>query len=157
MSTMQAMTISSYGGTEVLDYRELPRPVAGDDQLVIRVHAAGVNPVDWKIRNGDRKDKLDLTFPYTPGIDFSGIVRAAGGRPGSPGDPPDLGCAGPKSRRDVSAPSRERFLRSRLNRDGSSLSRLPSTRYRVSATTTTSSGTKWICLPAHRRNTAPED
>ena len=58
--------------------RDVIDPVAGAGELVVDIYAASVNPVDWKIRNGARKDNLFLDFPYTPGIDFSGVIRAAG-------------------------------------------------------------------------------
>jgi NADPH:quinone reductase-like Zn-dependent oxidoreductase len=74
--TMKAIQVDAYGGPEVLQLREVVDPVAGAGELVVDIHAASVNPVDWKIRNGARKDNLSLTFPYTPGIDFSGVVRA---------------------------------------------------------------------------------
>jgi len=75
---MKAIQLDAYGGPEVLQLRDVIDPVAGAGELVVDIYAASVNPVDWKIRNGARKDNLALNFPYTPGIDFSGVVRAAG-------------------------------------------------------------------------------
>ena len=75
---MKANQIDAYGGPEVLQLRDVIDPVAGAGELVVDIYAASVNPVDWKIRNGARKDNLFLDFPYTPGIDFSGVIRAAG-------------------------------------------------------------------------------
>lgn len=75
---MKAIQLDAYGGPEVLELRTVIDPVAGAGELLVDIHAASVNPVDWKIRDGARKGNLELTFPYTPGIDFSGIVRAAG-------------------------------------------------------------------------------
>jgi NADPH:quinone reductase-like Zn-dependent oxidoreductase len=74
---MKAIQLDAYGGPEVLQLRNVIDPVAGDGELVVDIYAASVNPVDWKIRNGARKENLELNFPYTPGIDFSGVVRAA--------------------------------------------------------------------------------
>ena len=74
---MKAIQLDAYGGPEVLQLRNVIDPVAGAGELVVDIYAASVNPVDWKIRNGARKDNLELNFPYTPGIDFSGVVRAA--------------------------------------------------------------------------------
>lgn len=74
---MKAIQVDAYGGPEVLKIRDVIDPVAGPGELVVDIHAASVNPVDWKIRAGARKDNLTLEFPYTPGIDFSGVVRAA--------------------------------------------------------------------------------
>jgi len=75
---MKAIQVDAYGGPEVLQLRDVIDPVAAAGEVVVDIHAASVNPVDWKIRNGARKDNLFLEFPYTPGIDFSGVVRAAG-------------------------------------------------------------------------------
>jgi len=74
---MKAIQLDAYGGPEVLELRNVIDPVAGAGELIVDIYAASVNPVDWKIRNGARKDNLELNFPYTPGIDFSGVVRAA--------------------------------------------------------------------------------
>ena len=75
---MKAIQLDAYGGPEMLQLRDVIDPVAGAGELLVDIHAASVNPVDWKIRNGARQDNLFLDFPYTPGIDFSGVVRAAG-------------------------------------------------------------------------------
>lgn len=74
-TTMKAVRIHSFGGPDVLRLEETPRPEPQHDQLLVRVHAAGVNPVDWKIREG-RFDGLGL--PAVLGRDFSGVVEAAG-------------------------------------------------------------------------------
>jgi NADPH:quinone reductase-like Zn-dependent oxidoreductase len=70
--------IHGYGGPEVLKLEEVacPRPAAGE--VLVRVHAAGVNPVDWKVREGQLKDFLKHRLPLVPGWDFSGVVAAAG-------------------------------------------------------------------------------
>jgi NADPH:quinone reductase-like Zn-dependent oxidoreductase len=87
MATMKAVRIHSFGGPEVLVYEDVPRPEPGPDELLVRVHAASVNPVDWKIREGKvpwlSRDKL----PITLGRDISGVVeagsvKAANGAPG---------------------------------------------------------------------------
>lgn len=52
MKTMKAVCIYSYGGPEVLVYEDAPQPHPGQGEVVVRVHAAGINPVDWKIREG---------------------------------------------------------------------------------------------------------
>lgn len=49
---MKAVRIHSYGGLEVLVYEDAPQPTIADEAILVRVHAAGVNPVDWKIREG---------------------------------------------------------------------------------------------------------
>jgi NADPH:quinone reductase-like Zn-dependent oxidoreductase len=77
-ATMKAVRIHSFGGPEVLRLEEVPRPEPKTDELLIQVHAAGVNPVDWKIREG-RFGRIPL--PCVMGSDFSGVVEALG--PGS--------------------------------------------------------------------------
>jgi len=78
MEMMKAVRIHEYGGPEVLVYEEVPRPQPGTGELLVRVHAAGVNPVDWKVREGHLKQMLRYTMPLIPGWDFSGVVEAAG-------------------------------------------------------------------------------
>jgi NADPH2:quinone reductase len=72
---MRAMTISAFGGPEVLKIAEMPEPSVGPGDVLIEVHAAGLNPVDTKIRRGMHGPK---TFPLIPGYDVSGVIRAIG-------------------------------------------------------------------------------
>lgn len=85
---MKAIRIHEYGGSEVLMLEEVQRPIPGTGELLIRVHAASVNPFDWKVRAGYMKEFLPLTFPATLGGDVSGTIEAVG--PGAnrfkPGD-----------------------------------------------------------------------
>ncbi|MEV4441208.1 NADP-dependent oxidoreductase [Streptomyces sp. NPDC049577] len=85
--TMQAVVQDRAGGPEVLRLTEVPRPVPGPAEILVRVHAAGVNPVDWKVR------ERGFAFygqqpPFTVGWDVSGVVEEVG--PGvtlfAPGD-----------------------------------------------------------------------
>lgn len=78
---MKAVRVHGYGGTEQmrLELVERPKPLAG--QVLIRVLAAGVLPVDWKIRQGWFMDVKPGIFPYIPGSAIAGIVEEAG--PGS--------------------------------------------------------------------------
>jgi NADPH:quinone reductase-like Zn-dependent oxidoreductase len=78
MATMKAVRIHSYGGPEVLVYEDAPRPEAAAGEVLIRVHAAGVNPLDWKVRAGYVQEWLQHEFPLIPGWDVSGIVEAVG-------------------------------------------------------------------------------
>jgi NADPH:quinone reductase-like Zn-dependent oxidoreductase len=78
MATMKAVRIHEYGGPEVLKYEDAPRPQPAPDEVLIRVHAAGVNPVDWKVRAGYAKDRLKYTMPFIPGWDVSGVVEETG-------------------------------------------------------------------------------
>jgi NADPH:quinone reductase-like Zn-dependent oxidoreductase len=78
MKTMRAVAIYKYGGPEVLVYEDAPRPHPGFGEVLVRVHAAGVNPVDWKIREGHLKEMLHQTLPLILGWDVSGVVETAG-------------------------------------------------------------------------------
>jgi len=78
VQTMKAVRIHRYGGPDVLTYEEAPRPEPGAGEVLIRVRAAGVNPVDWKIREGHMKNMIPYTLPMIPGWDVSGVVEAAG-------------------------------------------------------------------------------
>ena len=78
MKTMKAVCIYGYGGPEVLVYEDAPCPRARDGEVLIRVHAAGINPIDWKIRDGLLKDMIPQTFPLVPGWDVSGVVESVG-------------------------------------------------------------------------------
>jgi NADPH:quinone reductase-like Zn-dependent oxidoreductase len=78
-TTMKAVRIHAYGGPEMLHYEEnVPRPVLSSDDLLIRVRAAAVNPVDWKIREGWLQGFLHHTLPLTLGWDISGEVIEVG-------------------------------------------------------------------------------
>jgi NADPH:quinone reductase-like Zn-dependent oxidoreductase len=77
---MKAIRIHSYGGPEVLKYEDAPRPKPRRGEVLIRVHAAGVNPVDWKVREGYLKGMLHHSLPLIPGWDLSGVVEKAGPR-----------------------------------------------------------------------------
>jgi NADPH:quinone reductase len=72
---MRAMTISRFGPPEVLELREMPAPQVRENDLLVEVHAAALNPVDTKIRRGMHGEK---PFPFTLGFDVSGVVKATG-------------------------------------------------------------------------------
>ena len=78
MKTMKAVCIYSYGGPEVLVYEDAPCPHPGPGEVLVRIHAAGINPVDWKIREGHLKEMLHYTFPLVLGWDLSGVVESLG-------------------------------------------------------------------------------
>jgi alanyl-tRNA synthetase len=71
MSTMKAVRIHQYGGPEVLKYEDAPRPEPREDDVLVRVHAAGVNPVDWKAREGHLQKMIPYPLPMIPGWDLS--------------------------------------------------------------------------------------
>lgn len=78
METMKAVRIHSYGGPEVLVYEEVPRPQPEQGEVLVRVEAAAVNPVDWKVREGYLKEMLDHSLPLIMGWDMSGVVATTG-------------------------------------------------------------------------------
>jgi NADPH2:quinone reductase len=73
---MRAIQVHQFGGPEVLQLQEIPTPKPGPGQVLVRVHAAGVNPYDTYMRNGTYAIKPPL--PYTPGSDAAGVVEAVG-------------------------------------------------------------------------------
>lgn len=75
---MKAIRMHQFGGPEVLKLEEVPIPKINNDEVLIKVHAAAINPVDWKIREGLRKEKFPTTFPLTPGWDVSGVIETVG-------------------------------------------------------------------------------
>src|SRR5271165_2878841 len=78
MVNMKAVRIHAYGGPQVLRYEDAPRPQPGSGEVLIKVHAAGVNPVDWKVREGYLKGMLRYPLPLIPGWDVSGVVESIG-------------------------------------------------------------------------------
>lgn len=76
--TMRAIQVHRYGGPEELKYEETPRPTPLAGEVLLRVHAAGVNPIDWKIAQGMMSAVQSVTFPYIPGIEAAGVVEAIG-------------------------------------------------------------------------------
>lgn len=76
-SMMHAVIIRSFGGPEVLEPADLPKPKPGTGEVLIQVRAAGVNPVDYKIRSG-QMGKKDTSLPAILGRDVSGTVEAVG-------------------------------------------------------------------------------
>ena len=96
---MKAAQISKYGGSDVVVVnKNAPKPSVSAGRVLVEVFAAGVNPVDWKIREGYMAKMAPLQFPATLGGDFSGVVQEVGasvsgfkkgdevyGRDGAPG------------------------------------------------------------------------
>ena len=73
---MKAIRVHEFGGPELMRLEDVPDPTAGPGQVVIRVNAVGVNPVDAYIRSGQYPLKPSL--PYTPGMDGAGVVESIG-------------------------------------------------------------------------------
>jgi NADPH:quinone reductase-like Zn-dependent oxidoreductase len=74
---MQAVVIGQYGDNSVVQLAQVQRPTPGPGELLVKVHAAGVNPVDWKIRNGAGQ-RMGMTLPIRLGGEISGIVEQVG-------------------------------------------------------------------------------
>ena len=75
---MKAIRIHEYGDADTLRLEEIPRLSIEDDQILVRVQDAGVNPIDWKIRQGYMKQVMPANFPMTIGQDFAGDVVETG-------------------------------------------------------------------------------
>src|SRR5215469_8359963 len=73
---MKGIQVHQFGGPEVLQLQDIPTPKPGPGEVLVRVHAAGVNPYDTYMRNGTYAIKPPL--PYTPGSDAAGVVEAVG-------------------------------------------------------------------------------
>ena len=76
---MRAITFASYGGPDVLELTEQPDPVVGPDSVLVRVRAAGVNPVDHKIRQGHLRERFVSHLPIIAGWDVAGVAENFGG------------------------------------------------------------------------------
>src|SRR5580704_2478778 len=75
---MKAVVVHQYGGPEVLKFEEYPDPVAGAGEVLVRVAATSVNPIDYKRRAGSTKDWYPIKFPGLIGIDVAGDVVRIG-------------------------------------------------------------------------------
>lgn len=76
---MKAVVINEYGNESVLNYTDVERPAAKADEILVKVHAAAVNPADWKIRDG-MGERFGFTLPLILGGDIAGTVEAVGDR-----------------------------------------------------------------------------
>lgn len=85
---MRAITYSEYGTPDVLELTDVPLPKVGPGMVLVKVKAAAVNPVDWKIMAGYLDAAMDLHFPAIPGWDVAGVVESVGidARQFQPGD-----------------------------------------------------------------------
>ena len=85
---MKAVVLHEYGGPEKLKYEDVPDPIAGDGEVLVRLAATSVNPIDYKMRSGAVAAYFPVQFPAILGRDIAGVVREVG--PGvtgfSPGD-----------------------------------------------------------------------
>lgn len=73
---MKAMTLKAFGGSDAFELRDVPKPVPGPGQVLVRVHATSINPLDYQVRRGDYQDYVPL--PAITGHDVSGVVEEVG-------------------------------------------------------------------------------
>jgi NADPH:quinone reductase-like Zn-dependent oxidoreductase len=78
MVMMKASRIHGYGGPEVVHFDDVERPSAGPGEVLVRVRGVGVNPVDWKIRDGFTKSMFETKFPAILGGDIAGVIERTG-------------------------------------------------------------------------------
>ena len=88
---MKAVVVHQYGGPEVLKFEEYPDPVAGAGEVLVRVAATSVNPIDYKRRAGLTKDFYPIKFPGLMGVDIAGTVVKVG--PGVEASLPATRCS----------------------------------------------------------------
>jgi NADPH:quinone reductase-like Zn-dependent oxidoreductase len=77
---MKALVLKRYGESDSVEFADLPRPTIGPDEILVRVHAAGLNPIDNMIPKGSFKPILRMQLPATMGSDLAGLVVEAGRR-----------------------------------------------------------------------------
>jgi NADPH:quinone reductase-like Zn-dependent oxidoreductase len=75
---VERLEYNAYGGPEVVHLSSFRLPTPGDDEIVVRVAASSINPMDWKLRSGVMKMVTGSKFPRGMGTDFSGVVQAVG-------------------------------------------------------------------------------
>lgn len=77
-TTQRAVLIRTYGGVTATEVAQIEKPAAGQGQMLVRVRAAGVNGIDWKVREGYVRDAFPLQLPAVLGIELAGVVEAVG-------------------------------------------------------------------------------
>ena len=75
---MKAASFDRYGGSETMEFGDVADAAPGDGEIAVEIHAASVNPIDWKVREGYLQGTLDPPMPHVMGRDFSGVVTALG-------------------------------------------------------------------------------
>lgn len=78
MTTVQALTLNAYGGADAVTMSAIATPVAQAGQVLVRVRAAGLNALDWKVREGYVRDAFPIALPAVLGIELAGVVEAVG-------------------------------------------------------------------------------
>ncbi|MFD2923505.1 NADP-dependent oxidoreductase [Halobacillus naozhouensis] len=75
---MKAIVIEQYGGKDQLTAKDVPKPEITEDQVLVELRATSINPIDWKLREGYLKEKLDFDFPIILGWDAAGVIKKTG-------------------------------------------------------------------------------
>jgi len=83
---MKAIAYAQFGNTDVLQTVEEPKPAIKANEVLVKVKAVSINPMDWKIRKGEMKLMSGSKFPKHTGVDFAGIIEDAGNSDFKPGD-----------------------------------------------------------------------
>jgi NADPH:quinone reductase-like Zn-dependent oxidoreductase len=78
MATMKAVRFHTYGTPDVLIYEDAPKPEPAAGEVLVKVHATSVNPIDWKIRAGHLRGFRDYPLPFILGWDVSGVIESVG-------------------------------------------------------------------------------
>ena len=78
MATMKAVRFHTYGSSDVLIYEDAPKPEPTAGEVLVKVHATSVNPIDWKIRAGHMKGFREYPLPFILGWDVSGVIESVG-------------------------------------------------------------------------------
>src|SRR5579875_1705413 len=75
---MKAVRFHDYGDSDQLRYEDIPMPEPGPNEALVKVAATSINPIDWKLRSGAMKGRMQLNLPYIPGRDVAGTVVRVG-------------------------------------------------------------------------------
>ena len=82
---MKALVYDDYCDLQGMRLADIPDPAPGPDEVLVEVHAAGINPIDWKVRAGHMRARFELEFPDVAGRDRGRGALGQVGRPSSPG------------------------------------------------------------------------
>ncbi|TFB13766.1 NADP-dependent oxidoreductase [Filobacillus milosensis] len=75
---MKAIVIDQYGGQDVLTEKEVEKPTPDKGQVIVKLHATSINPIDWKLREGYLKEMVPFDFPIILGWDAAGVIDEVG-------------------------------------------------------------------------------
>jgi NADPH:quinone reductase-like Zn-dependent oxidoreductase len=75
---MLGVRLYEYGGVENFRFEELPKPEPQADEVLVRIHATSINPIDWRQRSGSVQNRIPLTLPIILGCDFAGTIEEVG-------------------------------------------------------------------------------